>query len=138
MAIHFYSEEIPFPDIQKPVIKRWLLSIAQEEQFAILSLNIIFCTDKYLSTLNQEYLNHDTLTDIITFRYHSGPGPIEGEIFISIERVRENSGKYQASFENELHRVIVHGFLHLCGFRDKTHEEKSLMRDKENFYLSKL
>ena len=93
-----------------------------------------FCSDESLSKINKEFLNHDTLTDVITFDY-STLNEISGEIFISIDRVRENASEFQQSFEQELKRVMIHGLLHLCGYSDKTAEDKVLMSDKENYYL---
>lgn len=93
-----------------------------------------FCSDESLSKINMEFLNHDTLTDVITFDY-STLNEISGEIFISIDRVRENASEFQQSFEVEIRRVMIHGLLHLCGYNDKTTKEKSLMSDRENFYL---
>ena len=97
----------------------------------------IFCSDEYLYNLNQEYLNHDTYTDIITFPY-SEPPLVEGDIFISIDRVKENASQFGAPFEQELHRVMIHGVLHLCGYSDKSPDEEALMRKKEDEALQLL
>lgn len=96
----------------------------------------VFCDDEYLLTLNQEHLDHDTLTDIITFRYQEHPNPIESDIYISVERVRENALNFGVTFENELHRVMVHGILHLLGFKDKGEEAEKEMRSQEDLALS--
>jgi len=101
------------------------------------SLSYIFCTDEYLLQLNQQHLNHDTLTDIITFDLSSSENVVEGEIYISTERVRENAAKYGAAYAEELHRVIFHGALHLCGFKDKNEADKQQMRAMENDCLDK-
>lgn len=108
-----------------------------EEGFELGELNYIFCDDNYLHKLNVEFLQHDTLTDIISFDYTMGK-LISGDIFISIERVKENAQKFGVSFENELHRVIIHGVLHYMGYKDKTDNEKAIMRNRENECLAKL
>ena len=116
-------------------IKEWFEATAKAEGKHIGALNYIFCDDEYLIKINVEFLNHDTYTDIITFDYCVGDELIS-DIYISTERVAENAKEYKESFENELHRVLIHGLLHLCGYKDKTEEEASLMREKENYYLS--
>jgi len=98
-------------------------------------INIVFCSDKRLHEINVDYLNHDTLTDVITFDYSEGK-TISGDIFISVDRVEENHQSHQSSFINEVLRIIIHGVLHLCGYKDKTPEDKLLMTKKEDFYLS--
>lgn len=98
-------------------------------------LNYIFCTDEYLLQLNKEFLNHNTLTDIVTFDLGEAPDELNGEIYISIERVKENAEKFATTYNNELHRVIFHGALHLCGFKDKTEADKKEMRKKEDLCL---
>lgn len=116
-------------------ITQWLNDTAIEEKKHIGQLNYIFCDDEYLHKINVEFLNHDTYTDIITFDYCVGDELIS-DIYISTERVNENAQLYKQSFLDELHRVIIHGLLHLCGYKDKSEEEASTMRDKENYYLS--
>lgn len=111
----------------------WISSVINSEGFKEGDINYIFCNDDYLLQLNQEFLNHDTLTDIISFDYTLGK-KINGDIFISIERVLDNAKDYQVDFSNELHRVMVHGVLHYCGYNDKTQKETQLMRVKENHY----
>ena len=98
-------------------------------------LNYIFCSDKELLRINQEFLGHDFYTDIVTFELSETPGKIQGEIYISIDRVKENAKKLGVSFKSELHRVIFHGALHLCGYGDKTKSEKEEMRETEDYYL---
>jgi rRNA maturation RNase YbeY len=100
-------------------------------------LNFIFCSDNYLLSINQNYLKHDTLTDIITFNNSEDKRVIVGDIFISLERIRENAQRFNVTSESELHRVMIHGTLHLLGYADKGKEAKALMTDKENHYLSK-
>ena len=112
-------------------------AIAAEESRKVGDITFVFCDDSYLHKINLEFLNHDTYTDIITFDYSAG-NEIISEAYVSTTRVEENAKKYKQTFENEIHRVIVHGVLHLCGYNDKTEEEKQIMRDKENHYLSLL
>jgi rRNA maturation RNase YbeY len=103
------------------------------------SLSFIFCSDDYLHQINVEYLHHDTLTDVITFEYTAANSDaIEGDIFISIDRIKENAAEFQVPFEVELHRIMVHGTLHLLGYSDKSPNDKALMTEKENFYLQQL
>lgn len=108
--------------------------MAKQEGFTIGDINYIFCDDEYLLKINLEYLNHDTLTDIITFDYVE-KGVLSGDIYISIERVRENSEIFSVPFEQELHRVLAHGVLHLCGYKDKSDEDAAVMRKKEDFAI---
>ncbi len=134
-SILFHSEKIAF-DLSNPKkTALWLCKICDKEQRQLGSLTYIFCTDKFLGNLNREYLKHSTLTDIITFDYSEGSS-IDGEIYISIPRVRENARKYKEPFEKELRRVMVHGLLHLLGYNDKKAFEKSQMRGKEEACLS--
>jgi probable rRNA maturation factor len=132
--IHFYTEDITFSLKEKLKHKAWLNEVAKQEGKKILELTYVFCSDEYLLQINQEYLNHDTLTDIVTFDNSEDPKKIEGDIFISIERVRENGNKLGTS-ETELERVMVHGLLHLLGYKDKKKEDKELMTEKEDFYI---
>ncbi len=122
----------------KSQLKDFLAAIFEEEKTDFESASYIFCTDDYLHTLNQRYLNHDTLTDIITFTLSGPQRPIISEIYISVDRVRENADSLKVSFVDELHRVMIHGILHLCGYSDHTKELKSAMREKENQYLAKI
>jgi len=139
MAIYFFSEEINFELKEKLIRKRWLKSIATEAGFTIKELNYVFCSDEYLYRMNLEYLNHDTYTDIITFDNSEKEFDIAGDIFVSIDRVDENAKTNKQKVETELNRVLVHGLLHLMGYKDKTKEESTLMRQKEeesiNLYL---
>lgn len=131
MAINFFSEDVNFNLTEKLKRKQWLKKIAVEEKTAIGELNYIFCSDEYLYKINLDYLNHDTYTDIITFDNSENDNKIEGDIFISIDRVKENATKHQVSEEKELNRVISHGLLHLLGYKDKSKEEALEMRSKE-------
>jgi rRNA maturation RNase YbeY len=116
-------------------VRAWLSKVVDEEQKKTDELVYIFCDDKYLHKLNVQFLNHDTYTDVITFDESLG-SQLSGEIYISVERVKENASSFGVSFEEELHRVMVHGLLHLCGYKDKSEEETLEMRRKENYYLS--
>lgn len=115
----------------------WIVSAAENEGFSIDELNYILCTDNSLSLMNMKYLQHDTLTDVLTFDNSEQEKKITGEIYISLESVRGNAKKYKQTVTKELHRVMVHGLLHLCGYDDKTSNKKNEMTEKENFYLRK-
>jgi probable rRNA maturation factor len=134
--VNFFVEDIPFELANPITVSRWIQKVVKAEKYSLENLNYIFCSDEYLRQINIEYLNHKTFTDIITFSTSDQQGTIEGDIFISIERVRENSEKFGQEFRDELHRVIVHGALHLLGYGDKTPDEKVRMRQKEDAYLS--
>ena len=131
MAIHFFSEEIPYTLKEKLNRKRWLTKIATNAGFKIKELNYVFCSDEYLRQMNRDYLKHDTYTDIITFDNSEKKDDIEGDIFVSIDRVRENAKTHTQEVETELNRVLAHGLLHLMGYKDKTQKEAALMRLKE-------
>jgi len=118
-------------------LSRWISSVIVSEGCTEDEINYVFCDDEYLHKLNVEFLNHDTLTDIISFDYSMGK-TLQGDIFISIERVEDNAKDFEVEFMEELQRVLVHGILHYCGYKDKTEEEAKLMRSKENFYLAGL
>jgi probable rRNA maturation factor len=133
--IVFFNEDIDFKFQGKNKFKSWLKKVADKEGFSINNLNYIFCSDEYLHKINLEYLDHDTYTDIITFDNSEDESSIEGDIFISIERVRENSKTLTTVFEDELKRVIIHGLLHLCGYDDHTPEDKAEMRRFEGEYI---
>ncbi len=132
--IQFCTEDITFSLKEKLKHKAWLNEVAKQEGKKILELSYVFCSDDYLLQINQEYLNHDTLTDIVTFDNSEDPKKIEGDIFISIDRVKENGEKLGTS-ETELERVMVHGLLHLLGYKDKKKKDKALMTEKEDFYI---
>ncbi|MBC8034600.1 MAG: rRNA maturation RNase YbeY [Chitinophagaceae bacterium] len=116
---------------QRTPLKQFLIDLFEKEKKSLKSLDYIFCNDEYLLEINQKYLSHDDYTDIITFDL-SGGDSAEGEIYISIDLVRENALRFQASFQQELLRVIFHGALHLCGYKDKTDAEKRVMRERED------
>lgn len=132
MAIHFDAHEVSVTIKQKTKLKTFLKSIFEREGQKLKELQYVFCSDAYLLEMNQQFLQHDTYTDIITFEMSEVPGETVGEIYISIDRVRDNAAKFKVSEEQELHRVIFHGALHLCGYKDKTKKDAALMREKED------
>ncbi|MDP5158408.1 MAG: rRNA maturation RNase YbeY [Flaviramulus sp.] len=132
-----YNYEIDFSIDNEASLTQWIANTLESENFILGDINYVFCDDEFLLKLNIEYLNHDTLTDIISFDYSIGK-IVHGEIFISVERVKDNAIDYGVSFEEELNRVIIHGILHYCGYKDKTATESELMRSTENHYLSQL
>ncbi len=134
--INFHKEDIDFKAKNILKIKQWLKNVIISEGFQLAEINYIFCTDEYLHKINLEYLDHDTYTDIITFDNSEEEKLIEGDIFVSIERVKENAQTFKTDFNHELNRVLVHGVLHLCGFLDKSDEDEKMMRIKEGFYLN--
>lgn len=138
MSVSFHFIDVPKIKWKVTPIKNWIKSIAENENFHVEDLSYVFCTDEYLLDINIRHLDHHTLTDIITFDLSENPESpeIEGEIYISLDRVKENAQLFQLSFEEELSRVLAHGILHLCGYKDKTAEEEKLMREKENFYMT--
>lgn len=134
--IYFHSEDYEFELENEERTAKWIEGIVKNEKLILMELNYIFCSDEYLLKINQEYLDHDTFTDIITFDNSESKFEIEGDIFISIPRVIENAKTFETSFDQELHRVLVHGVLHLIGHSDKTEEEQQRMRKSEDYYLS--
>ena len=134
-SINFFEEDIRFKLKDKTKVKTWVKATIEAEGYKLQELNYIFCSDEYLLGINQQYLDHDTYTDIITFDNSEKEKVITGDIFISIERIRENAKKFSSGELDELHRVIIHGALHLLGYTDKTAESKKLMTNKEDWYL---
>lgn len=135
-SLHFFEEEVDFKLPNPRKTSNWIKESIKKEKKKLVELNYIFCSDKYLREINIQYLKHKTYTDIVTFDTSEGPGLIQGDIFISIDRVRENAAKFNTEFEEEIHRVIIHGVLHLLGYSDKNSRKKSIMRKKEDAYLS--
>jgi probable rRNA maturation factor len=135
-SIEFFFEEVHIPGFDDAAIKKWIEEtiVSEKQQPGI--LNIVFCDDNYLLDLNKKYLNHTTLTDIITFDYAEEMEGVSGDIFISTDRVKDNARELDIPFQEELCRVIIHGVLHLMGYKDKTPAQKTRMRDKENYYLT--
>ncbi len=135
-SIRFFCEDIRFKLPHPRKTSSWIKNTISAEHGTLISLNYIFCSDDFLRNINIQYLNHHTYTDIVTFSHAEAEGEIEGDIFISIDRVKENAAKFATDFDDELHRVITHGALHLLGYSDKKPKEKTLMRAKEDAYLS--
>lgn len=125
-----FNYEIDFELVNEEVYSRWISSVILSENKKEGEINYIFCDDVYLHKLNLEYLNHDTLTDIISFDYSVG-NELSGDVFISVERVEENAGDFKVDFDEELKRVMVHGVLHYCGYQDKSELDEKIMRSKE-------
>ena len=133
--ITFFSEDVQFQLTQVDTVCAWLQRVAQQEDKTIREINYIFCSDDFLRAINEQYLQHDYYTDIITFPYDDTED-IQGDLFISIDRVEDNSKTLQVPFLQELNRVMVHGLLHLAGYGDKTEAETVQMRERENFHLA--
>jgi probable rRNA maturation factor len=133
--ISFTSVDTTYTLRNKLKIRNWVKNILDSEQKKSGDITYVFCTDEYLGTMNEKYLKHHSLTDIITFDY-SEKGRLAGDICISIERVKENSGNFGTTLDEELGRVMAHGILHLAGYKDKAPDDKKLMRQKEDYYLS--
>jgi len=137
-SINFFTEDTNYTLKNKKAIKAWVASAITAEGYVLQELNFILCSDPYLLQINQDYLQHDTYTDVITFDNSDTPQTIVGDIFISIDRIKENALTYQHPVAEELCRVIIHGTLHLLGYKDKTKAAKKLMTEKEDLYLSQL
>lgn len=135
-TILFFHEDVSFRLRQRTEIRSWLQKLARKEKSSISELNYIFCSDSYLLNINQDFLQHDDYTDIITFDNRESKGPIEGDIFISIDRVKENALQEGVTFPLELRRVMAHGLLHLIGYKDKTPKDAKIMRAKEEEALN--
>ncbi len=131
-----FNYEINFKLEQTDKISQWISNAITEENCKEGEINYIFCSDDYLHQINVEFLNHDTLTDIISFDYSVGK-ELHGDVYISVERVKENASEYDVNFEDELARVLIHGVLHYCGYKDKSESDVELMRSKEDYYLNK-
>lgn len=138
MAVHFHTEDVSFKPSSPKLIKDWVKSVIQAEGYKLGTVNYIFCSDPYLLKVNQDYLNHDYYTDIITFNMSDIEDTLSADIFISIDRVRQNAVELGQPFDNELYRVIIHGILHLVGYDDKTEKAKKIMRNTENQYITQI
>ncbi|MEP3390023.1 MAG: rRNA maturation RNase YbeY [Reichenbachiella sp.] len=134
--INFFYEDTAFELAHKEIISSWIAHTITSEDHELSEINYIFCSDEYLHQINVDYLQHDYYTDIITFDNSEEEGIVESDIFVSIERVQDNAQDQGIPFEQELRRVLIHGILHLVGYNDKTESEQTLMREKENAYLS--
>jgi probable rRNA maturation factor len=130
-----FNYEVDFQLHSEAQVNKWLSEVIKSESFKEGEINYVFCDDEYLLKLNVEFLKHDTFTDILSFDYSLGK-ELHGDIFISIERVKENAEDFNVGFETELKRVMVHGVLHYCGYKDKSEEEERVMREKENHYIN--
>jgi rRNA maturation RNase YbeY len=135
MAITFQAENVALPNIKKRATSNWIKAVAEEYEKKAGDISYIFCDDTKILEINQTYLHHDFYTDIITFDYSEGDR-ISGDIFIGIDTVRSNAEKYGTNFDDELHRVIIHGILHLCGLKDKSEADSKKMREAEDKALS--
>lgn len=136
ISIEFVSEDVDFTLTNTDKFKTWIAQVISDHAFILENITYIFCSDAYLYNINQSYLNHDTFTDIITFDNSDEEDIVESDIFISIDRVKDNASQFNIFFEEELHRVMLHGVLHLVGYDDKDDTDKEIMRQKENHYLS--
>lgn len=136
-SVEFYFEDIDPISIHENILSLQLNSLIKKELKEVGDITVIFCSDEYLLEMNKEYLNHDYYTDIITFDYVEG-NVISGDLFISVDRVRDNALQFDSTLLKELYRVVFHGTLHLVGYKDKTEDEKVVMRSKEDFYLSEV
>lgn len=134
--INFFTEEINFKVDQEKKVKGWIEQVISSEGKLLGEVNYILCSDQYLHSINKEYLDHDTFTDIITFDMSEEAQEITGDIFISIDRIKENAQSLGVTFTDEFHRVLIHGILHLIGYTDTTQAEKDAMRQKEEACLS--
>lgn len=137
MALEFFAEDVEMPDFKQDQLEKVLAFLVQNENYQSGDINVVFCSDTYLLQMNKSYLNHDYFTDIITFDYVEDK-IISGDLFISLDRIKENADTYANDFSQELYRVVIHGVLHLCGYKDKSESEKIEMRAKENQYLERV
>jgi probable rRNA maturation factor len=135
-AIKFFNEDVDFTLKNKTVIRAWINSAIINEGYILEGLNFIFCSDEYLWRMNQQFLDHDTYTDVITFDNAERLKTINGDVFISIDRIKENAAEIDVPVADELCRVMIHGTLHLLGYKDKTKAAKTQMTSKEDHYLS--
>lgn len=135
IMIHYHHEKTPFNLSSRLAIRKWIYATIKEEGKEPGDINYIFCSDDYLLELNKSALDHDYFTDIITFDYCE-ENSISGDLFISVDRVGDNASNLKNPFLDELHRVMIHGVLHLCGYKDKTKKDEQIMRKKEDYYLN--
>lgn len=128
--VHFFNEDVSYVLKDKMKLKNWVKIMIEQHQKSLGEVNFVFCSDEYLHEMNVEYLQHDTLTDIITFDYCDG-NTVSGDLFISIDRVKDNASDLKIKLTDELHRVMIHGVLHLIGFKDKSQQDAATMRSQE-------
>jgi len=134
--IYLYGADKSANVESKKAVKDLIVSLFRQENTELDKIVFVFCSDEYLLEMNKQYLDHDTLTDIITFPLSEEGKPVYGEVYISVDRIKENAKIFKASYQNELLRVMIHGALHLCGYTDKTKKSKLQMSERENFYLN--
>ena len=134
-SVSFYSADVPIPVKQRKMIRKLIVELFAKEQTPFESLSFIFCSDEYLLQLNKKYLNHDYYTDVITFDLPNPSDQVVGEVYLSSERIKENAKAHDEAYQKELLRVMIHGALHLCGYKDKTRIAEKRMRLKEESYL---
>ncbi|MBK6446494.1 MAG: rRNA maturation RNase YbeY [Bacteroidetes bacterium] len=137
MNIHFFKEEVKFRFLHQDGLRKWIIKAIRSEGYQLENLNIIFCSDKKLLQMNKDYLQHNYYTDIITFDLSSVKKTVEGDIFISVETVLTNSQRFKTTFQDELHRVMIHGVLHLLGYSDKNPKAQAMMKKMEDKWLDK-
>lgn len=137
MSINYFAEDVSIPKIRRKLTSGWIKNTIDTEGKITGDISFIFCSDDYLLEVNRKFLQHDYFTDIITFDYVDN-NHISGDIFISVDRVKENAVMFSKTFENELYRILIHGILHLLGYKDKEIRDKVLMTEKEDFYLNML
>jgi len=137
MSINYFAEDVSVPKIKRRLTSEWIKNAIISEEKSTGDISFIFCSDNYLLEVNKKFLLHDYFTDIITFDYVENDR-INGDIFISVDRVKENAKLFSKAFENELNRILIHGILHLLGYKDKEKIDKELMTEKEDFYLNRL
>jgi probable rRNA maturation factor len=137
MSIQYFNEDVTFPLLKKRKTNGWIKKVIECEGMKSGDISFIFCSDEYLLEMNKKYLKHFYYTDVITFDYVE-ENLVSGDIFISLDRIRENSMEYGVSFDNELNRVLIHGVLHLLGYEDKDTKSKEMMTFKEDYYLKVL
>jgi len=133
--IRFYVHELDFHLLDQRHLRNWIMVLCQKAHKQHIELDYIFCTDEYLLEINKEHLQHDYYTDIITFDYNEDMAQVKGELYLSVDRIRENASENRVSFADELHRVMIHGVLHLLGYGDKTPADEKQMRRLENEVL---
>lgn len=137
MILSFFAEDIDMPEFDQNFVQKGLENLIENEGYTAGEVSIIFTSDKYLLEINKQYLDHHYFTDIITFDYVEDK-IVSGDLFISLDRIAENATEFADNFSQELHRVMIHGVLHLCGYKDKTEEEQKEMRSKEDYYLTEM
>lgn len=135
-TIHFFQEDTSYRLRNKDKLRQWLDRIITDENESYHDINIILCTDEYLQNLNHTYLSKEDLTDVLAFDFSENEHVVSGDIYVSLPRVKDNAGKYKVTIKDEIHRVIVHGLLHLMGYSDKRARDRKRMTEKENLYLS--